>query len=526
MDNRLRYIEYRPFTMLHTDFLDCEHLNSNEKMLLIILLRYGRYGKDEPLGAFPGYAGLAKKAGLTEKIVRLTLHSLEEKKLITRQARYLENSKARAANFYVIRDTPEVWASLDTEVVPQKYEENSELSEAIRKVKSAGYMVVEPIQKKASSSDAPTLGENDENSKEDISFVDIQGTRPFKAIYNDFLDCEGLRSKEKLLMVLLMRYGAASETGAAFPSVNTLARKTGMSERTVQYTLKKLIDKKMLVRQARYTQGKGQTSNIYTVDASFAVKGFDNHKELQKSLTQEQLLEMINVLRTYGYTVEAGEEEKSCGKKMDKKKASSSDAPTPEKDEPLSKEDINFVDFSISNDTLLEEKSQAKKQNFHHLERNFSTSKVDKVVTLTNSQNEKNDQVKYTVEQLRERLNYWKIQSLTSDPHWYGSRESSIELLDAIVDTIYDTVNSKAIDTKIGGQSYSTKIVTDRLLKLTAEDVAYVMMKYKQYPRKVYSSKPWLLTGLYNAKIERAADNVNQATLVENMQNAYLDGDD
>ena len=234
MDNRLRYKEDRPFTMLHTDFLDCEHLSSNEKMLLIILLRYGRYGKDEPLGAFPGYAGLAKKAGLTEKIVRLTLHSLEEKKLIIRQARYLENSKARAANFYVIWDTPEVWASLDTEVVPQKHEENSELSEAMRKVKSAGYMVVEPIQKKASSSDAPTLGENDENSKEDISFVDIQGTRPFKAIYNDFLDCEELRSKEKLLMVLLMRYGAASETGAAFPSVSTLARKTGMSERTVQ----------------------------------------------------------------------------------------------------------------------------------------------------------------------------------------------------------------------------------------------------------------------------------------------------
>ena len=340
------------------------------------------------------------------------------------------------------------------------------------------------------------------------------------------MDCEELRSKEKLLMVLLMRYGAASETGAAFPSVSTLARKTGMSERTVQYTLKKLIDKKMLVRQARYTQGKGQTSNIYTVDASFAVKGFDSHKELQKSLTQEQLLEMINVLRTYGYTVEAGEEEKSCGKKMDKKKASSSDAPTPEKDEPLSKEDINFVDFSISNDTLIEEKSQAKKQNFHHLERNFSTSKVDKVVTPTNSQNEKNDQVKYTVGQLRERLNYWKIQSLTSDPYWYGSRESSIELLDAIVDIIYDTVNSKAIDTKIGGQPYATKIVADRLLKLTAEDVAYVMMKHKQYPRKVYSFKPWLLTGLYNAKIERAADNVNQATLVENMQNAYWDGDD
>ena len=38
--------DVRSFTMLHTDFLDCEMLNSNEKILLAILMRYDSYGKN------------------------------------------------------------------------------------------------------------------------------------------------------------------------------------------------------------------------------------------------------------------------------------------------------------------------------------------------------------------------------------------------------------------------------------------------------------------------------------------------
>ena len=41
-----------------------------------------------------------------------------------------------------------------------------------------------------------------------------------------------------------MRYGAARKNGTAFPSIETLARKTGMSERSVQVYFKETDRKK------------------------------------------------------------------------------------------------------------------------------------------------------------------------------------------------------------------------------------------------------------------------------------------
>ena len=57
-------------------------------------------------------------------------------------------------------------------------------------------------------------------------------------IHNDFLDYEGLNSKEKLVMITLMRYD-----GTAFPSIPKLSKKIGLSERTVRYALKSLEEK-------------------------------------------------------------------------------------------------------------------------------------------------------------------------------------------------------------------------------------------------------------------------------------------
>ena len=53
----------RPFTMIHTDFLDCETLTANEKMLLVILMRYN-YNDGPPPENYPGLTGLSKKTGL------------------------------------------------------------------------------------------------------------------------------------------------------------------------------------------------------------------------------------------------------------------------------------------------------------------------------------------------------------------------------------------------------------------------------------------------------------------------------
>ena len=56
-------------------------LNSNEKILLAILMRYDSYGKNNPPTTFPSFAGLARKSGLAEKVVKITLKALEENSL-------------------------------------------------------------------------------------------------------------------------------------------------------------------------------------------------------------------------------------------------------------------------------------------------------------------------------------------------------------------------------------------------------------------------------------------------------------
>ena len=139
--------DVRPFTMLHIDFLDCETLSSNEKILLAILMRYSYYEKNSPSATFPSFAGLAKKTGLAEKVVRTTLQLLEEKQLISKQARYRNGTKARAANFYVIQDTPSIWKSLEISSDDSNLFDDT-IKEAIELLQTAGYKVMETEKNK------------------------------------------------------------------------------------------------------------------------------------------------------------------------------------------------------------------------------------------------------------------------------------------------------------------------------------------------------------------------------------------
>lgn len=194
--------DVRPFTMLHIDFLDCETLSSNEKILLAILMRYSHYGKNSPSATFPSFAGLAKKTGLAEKVVRTTLQLLEEKQLISKQARYRNGTKARAANFYVIQDTPSIWKSLEISSDDSNLFDDT-IKEAIELLQTAGYKVMETEKNKKHFFDVGASEKNELASSNNVNFTEPKGIRPFTIIYNDLLDFEGLRSKEKLLLILL-----------------------------------------------------------------------------------------------------------------------------------------------------------------------------------------------------------------------------------------------------------------------------------------------------------------------------------
>ena len=70
-----------------------------------------RYSYDDgpPPEDYPGLTGLAKKTGLTKRIVQDTLKALEYKGIIKKQARYMARKKAHLSNLYIVRDVTSMW---------------------------------------------------------------------------------------------------------------------------------------------------------------------------------------------------------------------------------------------------------------------------------------------------------------------------------------------------------------------------------------------------------------------------------
>lgn len=50
-----------------------------------------------------------------------------------------------------------------------------------------------------------------------------------------------------------------------FPSISTIARETGLSERTVQRALKELCAEGYISRRPRFRKNGGQSSNLYVL---------------------------------------------------------------------------------------------------------------------------------------------------------------------------------------------------------------------------------------------------------------------
>lgn len=70
------------------------------------------------------------------------------------------------------------------------------------------------------------------------------------------------KTAEKFLLLVIANY--ADEQGRAWPSVETLARDTGMSRATVKRSMKKL-EEAGYVRRHKRLKGHLQTSNLYTL---------------------------------------------------------------------------------------------------------------------------------------------------------------------------------------------------------------------------------------------------------------------
>lgn len=154
---------------------------------------------------------LAKKTGLAEKVVRTTLQLLEEKQLISKQARYRNGTKARAANFYVIQDTPSIWKSLEISSDDSNLFDDT-IKEAIELLQTAGYKVMETEKNKKHFFDVGASEKNELVSSNNVNFTEPKGIRPFTIIYNDLLDFEGLQIKRKTSTDFIEKSSESAET--------------------------------------------------------------------------------------------------------------------------------------------------------------------------------------------------------------------------------------------------------------------------------------------------------------------------
>lgn len=132
MDNDSK-IGKRSYTIVYNDFLDCKLLNTNEKMLVITIKRFGT-------NAFPSISKISEISGLSKSTVKRTITSLKEKgviKVINRK----NSSNVNESNIYVLNDSHEMWTASNIDDFKQ-YARAGEVMGLVKAIKGSGYDMV------------------------------------------------------------------------------------------------------------------------------------------------------------------------------------------------------------------------------------------------------------------------------------------------------------------------------------------------------------------------------------------------
>ena len=129
---------------------------------------------------------------------------------------------------------------------------------------------------------------------------------PFVILSHNFIKCGMLNWNEKDIYIILLMYADSDQK--CFPSINTLCRISGKSNKTVIKALKGLEDKNLLKKEARITKN-GQSSNLYTLydfESVWEAESIEQIPEIVSNETKrKQLYELAEELN-YIVTKEKG----------------------------------------------------------------------------------------------------------------------------------------------------------------------------------------------------------------------------
>lgn len=71
--------------------------------------------------------------------------------------------------------------------------------------------------------------------------------------------------KNRALQVLLYLIDRSNKEGTCFPAISTIARELHISVSTVKRALGELVEAGFVIKESRFRENKGQSSNLYTI---------------------------------------------------------------------------------------------------------------------------------------------------------------------------------------------------------------------------------------------------------------------
>ena len=297
----------------------------------------------------------------------------------------------------------------------------------------------------------------DNNNNEMFVVQSDEPERLFVKVYHDFLDSKLLDRNEKMIFILLKRYldfrkDKSGISGEVYPTLESLAEKCKMSKGAVIRTIKSLEEKKIISVERSNGYNK---PNVYTIN---------DFKEMWQSETQEEMSEKV--------------------RKYNIQKAI----------ELLKKEGIIKEKWLDSTEPTKEQLNQA-----HELKFDIVNTTIRKEESQEVAENEK--QERYTLEEVKALYDYDVM---------INDRAEEKESIDAVIDIIYDVLNTKKKTIRVSGEDKPAIVVIKKLMKLNYSEIMYCIDKFNEKTERIKNTTAYMLTLLYNAKERMHFDISNQ----------------
>lgn len=161
--------DIKPFTIVKNAIIDSvDILNEHEKILYIVLLRYG----DK---AFPSLSTLSHKCGFSKRTAQRTIDTLIEKGLLRKRSR-INKKSGNTSNAYTLIDNDKIWFSTKENL--QENIDTAILEEAIKIVEASGRKVFDKekglVSDSSQTADTSTMNYNSSTRNDNIKQLKSQ----------------------------------------------------------------------------------------------------------------------------------------------------------------------------------------------------------------------------------------------------------------------------------------------------------------------------------------------------------------